>query len=435
MDLSKIQAWVEANIQGDMALWLIAMMAALFLVQLVWLLIRLFIPTIHGTGVSDSLERQIRDIMGDGTIDLTCRLNERRGSGTATIAHLFNPFLAELQNMVMGMTQYAVTLASASDDLIELAAGLSELSQKNAQDSHEITEVTENAATISSGNAKLVSEIHDRVCVIAENARHMSGHMESVSHTVEEMTVSVQNIAGNMRTVSTITDESERLVNEANGAIANLTGASVEIGDVVGFIEGIAKQTNLLALNATIEAARAGEAGEGFAVVAGEVKSLARQTADATEDIRNKVQHMQQQSEGTSRVISDISDIMNKIRESVTSVSSAIGQQTMAMQEMAELVQKAAGNASTVAGSVSEVSESNMEIEASAGNAAVIAQQTATNAENLHNSSEKAKEHADQVQNLAQRIGEVSSILRDSSQAFKVAGEKSEAQEDDCELF
>jgi len=128
-----------------------------------------------------------------------------------------------------------------------------------------------------------------------------------------------------------------------------LSEAGARIGDVVKLITSIAEQTNLLALNATIEAARAGDAGRGFAVVAQEVKSLAGQTAKATEEISSQIANMQLATEESVGAIKAIGQTIERISDIATSISAAVEQQGAATQNIAGSVRAAASGTAGVA--------------------------------------------------------------------------------------
>ena len=151
-----------------------------------------------------------------------------------------------------------------------------------------------------------------------------------------------------------------RAVNEANRAgseIRMLADAALRIGDVVKLISEIAEQTNLLALNATIEAARAGEAGRGFAVVASEVKSLANQTAKATEEISTKVGEMQQSTTNSVAAVEAIAQTITEINGITAAIATSIEQQGLATREIARNVHEASAGTSQVSSNVTGISE------------------------------------------------------------------------------
>jgi methyl-accepting chemotaxis protein len=137
--------------------------------------------------------------------------------------------------------------------------------------------------------------------------------------------------------------------------VAKLGQSSIEIAGVVKVITSIAEQTNLLALNATIEAARAGEAGKGFAVVANEVKELAQETAKATQDITERVQAIQADTEGAVQAIGRISSIIGQINDSQATIAAAVEEQTATTTEMNRNVAEAALSAGAIADNIDAV--------------------------------------------------------------------------------
>ena len=142
----------------------------------------------------------------------------------------------------------------------------------------------------------------------------------------------------------------------------NLTRAAEEISKVTETIAEISEQTNLLALNATIEAARAGQAGKGFAVVAGEIKALARQTAHATQDIGLKISAMQTTATESVDAINTIVDVINEINQIVTTVASAIEEQTATTREISNNVSEAATGLDEVNSNINQASVVSKEV-------------------------------------------------------------------------
>ena len=142
---------------------------------------------------------------------------------------------------------------------------------------------------------------------------------------------------------------------QTDGRIGKLSRAAQQIGDVVKLITAIAEQTNLLALNATIEAARAGDAGRGFAVVASEVKSLASQTAKATDEISNHISGMQQATEESVTAIKEIGATIGQISTIASTIAGAVEQQGAATQEIARNVQGVATGTQDAAANIIKV--------------------------------------------------------------------------------
>ncbi len=182
-----------------------------------------------------------------------------------------------------------------------------------------------------------------------------STNVETAAIAADELSGSIDEISQQLLRT---TDIVRAAVDEARGTnerITVLAEAAQKIGDVINLIGTIAGQTNLLALNATIEAARAGEAGKGFAVVASEVKSLAVQTAKATEDIARQITEVQEATSGAVAAIGRISGRMREIDSYATAVSAAIDQQSSATAQISQNVAGAAGGAKLVVSVLGEV--------------------------------------------------------------------------------
>ncbi|HLZ04816.1 MAG TPA: HAMP domain-containing methyl-accepting chemotaxis protein [Bradyrhizobium sp.] len=182
-----------------------------------------------------------------------------------------------------------------------------------------------------------------------------STNIQSVASATEELSVSVDAIGKQMRESNRIAEDAVKQAQQTDARIGKLSRAAQEIGDVVKLITAIAEQTNLLALNATIEAARAGDAGRGFAVVASEVKSLASQTAKATEDISNHIAGMQDATAESVAAIKEIGATIGQISTIATSITSAVEQQGAATQEIARSVQSVAQGTREAASNIVEV--------------------------------------------------------------------------------
>jgi methyl-accepting chemotaxis protein len=190
---------------------------------------------------------------------------------------------------------------------------------------------------------------------VAGASEEASTNMQSVASATEELSASVDEIGRRVKESSQIAEAAVRQAEQTDGRIGKLSRAAQEIGDVVKLITAIAEQTNLLALNATIEAARAGDAGRGFAVVASEVKSLASQTAKATDEISNHISGMQGATQESVAAIKEIGGTIGKISDIAATIASAVEQQSSATQEIARSVQNVAQGTQEAATNVMHV--------------------------------------------------------------------------------
>jgi methyl-accepting chemotaxis protein len=179
--------------------------------------------------------------------------------------------------------------------------------------------------------------------------------MQSVATATEELSTSVDDIGRRVRDSNRIAEAAVQQAQETDGRIGKLSRAAQEIGDVVKLITAIAEQTNLLALNATIEAARAGDAGRGFAVVASEVKSLASQTAKATDEISTHIAGMQGATQESVAAIKEIGGTIGQISSIASAIASAVEQQSSATQEIARNVQNVAKGTEEAAANIMQV--------------------------------------------------------------------------------
>src|ERR1700681_912952 len=189
----------------------------------------------------------------------------------------------------------------------------------------------------------------------ADASRQASEHVRSAATASNELSQSIVEISRRVQDSNSVAAEAVKQANATDQRMAELSAAGDRIGDVVKLITSIAEQTNLLALNATIEAARAGDAGRGFAVVAQEVKTLAGQTAKATEEISSHIVNMQRATGESVDAIKAIGLTIERISEITTSISSAVEQQGTATQSIAAGVQAAAGGTLDVADNIERV--------------------------------------------------------------------------------
>jgi methyl-accepting chemotaxis protein len=210
----------------------------------------------------------------------------------------------------------------------------------------------ESAAGTLTRTAETTQGLSSQVAGASEQA---SSNMQSVAAATEELSMSVDEIGRRVRESNKIAEAAVIQAEQTDGRIGKLSRAAQQIGDVVKLITAIAEQTNLLALNATIEAARAGEAGRGFAVVASEVKSLASQTAKATDEISSHILGMQGATQESVAAIKEIGGTIAQISTIASTIAGAVEQQSSATQEIARSVQNVAQGTQAAAANIMQV--------------------------------------------------------------------------------
>jgi methyl-accepting chemotaxis protein len=202
---------------------------------------------------------------------------------------------------------------------------------------------------------RTVESTQDLAARVAGASEEASANVNSVASATEQLSASVNAIGRQVKESTKIAEGAVSQAHQTNARIAKLSRAGQEIGEVVKLITAIAEQTNLLALNATIEAARAGDAGRGFAVVAAEVKSLASQTANATDQISSQITGMQAATHESVVAIKEIGDTIEAIARIATGIAAAVEQQSSATEDIARNVQSVAQGTEQVASNITQV--------------------------------------------------------------------------------
>jgi methyl-accepting chemotaxis protein len=243
----------------------------------------------------------------------------------------------------------------------------------------------ESAAGTLTRTAETTQNLSSRVAGASEEA---SSNMQSVATATEELSASVDEIGRRVRESNKIAEAAVLQAQQTDGRIGKLSRAAQQIGDVVKLITAIAEQTNLLALNATIESARAGEAGRGFAVVASEVKSLAGQTAKATDEISSHISGMQDATQESVAAIKEIGGTIAEISNIASSIASAVEQQSSATQEIARSVQ-------TVAQGTQEAAANIMQVNRGATETGSASEEVLNSAKSLSTESTRLREELD----------------------------------------
>ncbi|MDM8525972.1 methyl-accepting chemotaxis protein [Desulfococcaceae bacterium HSG8] len=403
----------------------IAMSLCLFIILSLALRYFLVIPV-------SQVIRGLKDI-SDGEGDLTRSLKITSRDEIGELADCFNLFIDKLRGIIVQIAENTENLSGSSEELASLStqmassakdmnskAGTAATASEQVNASVENVALTAKQASMSVSNiaamteamsstfsqvSELTRKTAENVDRMAESGELMSDETNRFAAALEEMTVSLNEVAKNTSQASRISQNANLRTQEINTKMDALTSASKQIGKVIGMIKDIADQTNMLALNATIEAASAGEAGKGFAVVAGEVKELAKQSADATDEIAEQIEHIRNSTSEAVGTIGEISKIINEIADINEMIAASVEEQSATANEISKSVSKNAITVKNVADNAVESANLVGEIARSTDETSKTAKDVARNIDEL----------AIGVQEVARCSGEAAAGVQDIS--------------------
>lgn len=246
-------------------------------------------------------------------------------------------------------------------------------------------ELQASAATMSAA----AEQTQQQSSTVASATQQASANVQAVAGATEEMTASSSEIGQQVTRASQMAQSAVHEAEATEGVVNSLANATHKVGEIITLIEKIAGQTNLLALNATIEAARAGSAGKGFAVVASEVKSLATQTAKATEEIAAQINGVQNATSSTVEAIKSISSSIDQINHVASVIAAAVQEQVAATGEISNNVQQAARGTEEISHNISSVAQAASQTGIAAASVLTVAQDIAAQAATLRGEVDK----------------------------------------------
>ena len=368
---------------------MISFFIILFAVGFVWITASIIVRPVNATVAA------LKDICeGDG--DLTQRIHIQSHDEIGQMANWVNNLISRLNKIIVHIGIDSETVSASSEELLSVA-------ELMLEDSQSFTGKSETVAAA----AEEMSQNMETVAAATEQAVDYLG---SVTESTGQIKENLDKVAENCNRARQITQTAGEAVSTATDKVVRLGASAEDITKVTEAITDIAEQTNLLALNATIEAARAGEAGKGFAVVAGEIKGLAAQTADATKDIKQRIEEIQESSTATVQEVEQITQVISEVTRIVSEIAESI-------EEQSEYSSVVAENTELVSSGIREVNESVVET-------STAATQISHDITKVNEVSQEMTQRSVRLKESAQELSTLSGKLRNMIGVFKVSLEE-----------
>jgi methyl-accepting chemotaxis protein len=330
--------------------------------------------------------------MAEGEGDLTRRLKIKNMDEIGMLASWFNMFVEKLQTIIKDVIQTAETLGVSANELTSLSATMKTGSG----------ELSKNSSNVASATSQMSGNMNS----ISAAMEEASANVNMVASAAEEMTATINEIAENSSRARSVSEKAVSQVSDATEKVSSLGKAALEINKFTEVITEISEQTNLLALNATIEAARAGEAGKGFSVVANEIKELAKQTSEATLDIKNRITGIQNSTTDTTKGIGQIASVISDISNIVTTIASSIEEQSATTRE--------------IAGNVSQMSLGIQEVNENVSQSSHVSSSISNDINQMTDKANEMSDHSSKVSSNAQELSNLAGKLNSLVGRFKV---------------
>jgi len=307
------------------------------------------------------------------------------------LAGALNQMKTDLSHMVHDLRHTSEQMASSSSELAAISSQMAMNAENTSQSASNVSNASEEMSVNMSAVATAMEESSTNTTMVATAA--------------EEMNSTINEIAQNAEQAKTISTSAVAQSNNAKDKMNELGKAAQAIGKVTEAITEISEQTNLLALNATIEAARAGEAGKGFNVVANEIKDLAKQTAEATLDIKNQINAVQETTGSAITEIDEVTGVIKNIDDIVSTIVSAIEEQLSTTKEIAANIAQASQGINEVNENVSNSSQMAQSINT---DIAMVSSQT----QEISNGISQLKHSAEQLNEFSENLNQLISQFR-----------------------
>lgn len=319
----------------------------------------------------------------------------------------------ELSEKAQGLHKTASELSAISGQSLAGAVKMRERSSTGAS-------ATEEMSVNMSSVSEVAASMNNNLMTVASSTEQSSMNINQIAAAVQEMSKTIDISASKAEQANVTTREAVNRTKAASSRMEELQTAAELINKVIETIVAISSQTKLLALNATIEAARAGEVGKGFAVVAGEIKELAKQTNAASEDIRLKIETMQNSTMAAVKEINSIGRIISDVNDSVGSIASSMEEQAISTRDISDNIDMIASGIAEVSVNVSHASAGVSEVTGNFGQMAEVSKTIAADITEIHQASSQIFEAGNRVDERAASLAKMGDELMNIVERFKI---------------
>lgn len=384
------------------------------------IILSLFLSLYLAKNIKKSILKIVHTMKAISQGDMTQRLDTDMNDEIGDLSKSVNMMTNDLSSMISKIQGNSDILSDASSQLATVSSEMATSANEMTEQSNSVASITEQMSVNINTMASAVEQMSNSTGSVSSVANEMSDQMNSVTKTIEDMNNSIVGIKNNSTEGIRIAEEAMEMSDTATKTMNVLSDAAGEIGKVTDTIKSIAEKTNLLALNATIEAASAGSAGKGFAVVANEIKELANRSAQAAEDIANRISGVQNNSSEAVNVIEKVSNIIKKINDSINVTTSSVEAQTQTSNDISSNVSVANDGIKNMAISINEISKGANEIAGNTGEAAKGANEVAFSITEVSKSAKKSNVGAQEVNSSADKLKTVAEELKVLIGKFKI---------------